>query len=59
MAAMVLNIRTYYTGYITSGEQDMLLLTGMGIVIFVLALWLLFEAWDAYRKRRLSMTRFR
>lgn len=54
MAAMLLNIRTHYIGYITSGEQDMLLLTGMGIVIFVLALWLLFEAWDAYRKQRLS-----
>ncbi|MEA3283157.1 MAG: carbon starvation protein A [Euryarchaeota archaeon] len=51
MVAMVLNIRTYYTGYITSGEADMLLLTGIGVAIFVLALWLLFETWDVYRKR--------
>ena len=51
MAAMALNIRTYYTGYITSGELDMLLLTGIGVLLFVLALWLVFEAWGAYRKR--------
>ena len=44
MAAMVLNIRTYYN----AGNW---MLTGIGIVIFVLALWLLFEAWDVYRKR--------
>ncbi|RLG31265.1 carbon starvation protein A [Methanosarcinales archaeon] len=44
MAAMVLNIRTYYN----AGNW---MLTGIGIVIFVLALWLLFEAWDAYRNR--------
>lgn len=44
MAAMVLNIRTDYN----AGNW---ILTGIGIVIFVLALWLLFEAWDAYRKR--------
>ncbi|PXF61440.1 MAG: carbon starvation protein A [Candidatus Methanogaster sp.] len=44
MAAMVLNIQTYYN----AGNW---MLTGIGIAIFVLALWLLFEAWDAYRKR--------
>ncbi len=44
MAAMVLNIQTYYN----TGNW---MLTGIGIAIFVLALWLLFEAWDAYRKR--------
>jgi len=44
IAAMVLNIQTYY-------NAENWMLTGIGIVIFVLALWLLFEAWDAYRKR--------
>ncbi|MEA1895621.1 MAG: carbon starvation protein A [Euryarchaeota archaeon] len=44
MTAMILNIQIYYN----AGNW---MLTGIGIVIFVLAVWLLFEAWDAYRKR--------
>ena len=44
MAAMILNIRTYY-------NAENWMLTGIGVVIFMLALWLLFEAWAAYRRR--------
>ncbi len=44
MAAMMLNIRIYY-------NAENWMLTGIGIVIFMLALWLLFEAWAAYRMR--------
>jgi len=56
VAAMALNIQSYYADYITSGKPDMLLLTGIGIAIFVLALWLVFEAWNAYRNRARGAT---
>ncbi len=44
MAAMVLNIKNYIA-------SENWFLTGIGIAIFVLAIWLVFEAWSAYRNR--------
>ncbi len=44
MAAMALNIQTYY-------NAQNWMLTGIGIAIFALALWLVFEAWSSYRNR--------
>lgn len=44
MAAMALNIKSYIA-------SENWLLTGIGIAIFALAVWLALEAWSAYRRR--------
>ena len=43
-AAMVLNIKNYIA-------SENWLLTGIGVAIFVLAVWLILEAWGAYQQR--------
>ena len=43
-AAMVLNIKNYIA-------SENWLLTGIGVAIFVLAVWLILEAWRAYQQR--------